>query len=38
MFITFVNFLAEQDMCHIVLLDNILDFWKKSAKNVCERN
>jgi predicted phosphodiesterase len=38
-FIDFVKrFLGEQDIDHIILLGDILDFWRRSAKNVVEEN
>jgi metallophosphoesterase superfamily enzyme len=38
-FIDFVNvFLGEEHIDHVVLLGDILDFWRRSAKNVVEEN
>jgi len=34
----FVRFLAEQEIEHIVLLGDVLDFWRRSANNVFREN
>ena len=34
----FVDFLGTQNIAHLVLLGDVLDFWRRSANNVVKEN